>query len=102
MEGFHFYGTDICLQAAKKGYRAYVIDFHVQHYGFGVLTPDFFNRKKQFLKKYLKESPGQFIQTTCVRMYVGGGFLTSFLFNLKPVLFLVKEYQKWRNKQGSK
>jgi len=102
LEGFHFYGTDICLQAAKKGYSAYVIDFHVQHYGFGVLTPDFFNRKKQFLKKYLKESPGQFIQTTCVRMYVGGGFFTSFLFNLKPVLFLVKEYQKWRNKQGSK
>ena len=29
LSGYHFYGADICLNAAVAGWNAYVIDFHL-------------------------------------------------------------------------
>ncbi|MFT3781274.1 MAG: hypothetical protein QM790_04600 [Nibricoccus sp.] len=48
LSGFHFYGPDICLNSIKRGYRAYVIDFHVTHLGAGELTADFWRIKNEF------------------------------------------------------
>jgi hypothetical protein len=35
LSGFHFYGTDVCLNAAAKGGAAYVIDFPLTHLSAG-------------------------------------------------------------------
>ncbi|MGC8490094.1 MAG: hypothetical protein ACP5QO_17990, partial [Clostridia bacterium] len=35
LSGFHFYGTDVCLNAIMAGGSAYVIDFPVTHGDFG-------------------------------------------------------------------
>ena len=37
LQGFHFYGPDICLLAKVLGYNAYVIDFHIYHKSSGQL-----------------------------------------------------------------
>jgi hypothetical protein len=55
LSGFHFYGPDICLNAAKRGYKAYVIDFHLTHLGLGVLSPDFWAIKVEFQRHWEKQ-----------------------------------------------
>lgn len=96
LSGFHFYGTDICMNAQQLGFNCYVIDFHVLHYGFGVLTKDFYESKNLFVKKYAKLKKGKFIQTTCIRFYIGSGF-ARFFWNWSPALFLAKEFYRFKN-----
>lgn len=77
LHGFHFYGTDLCLQAALRGYRSYVIDFHLQHNGRGTTGPAFYALKKKFIQKYKNAFKARVLQTTCTVLPIS----TSRLFN---------------------
>lgn len=46
--GFHFYGTDVCLNALKDGGTAYVIDFPVTHLSAGRRGPDYEEARERF------------------------------------------------------
>ena len=54
LHGFHFYGTDIVLQAKIRGFNSYVIDFHLHHLSGGKIDKKYWESAIEFEKKYLK------------------------------------------------
>lgn len=72
LEGFHFYGPDIVLNAAVAGYSAYVIDFHLMHLSGGVKGPSFFEAKDAFRAKWNKAFGTRWMQTTCALVLLSG------------------------------
>jgi hypothetical protein len=72
--GFHFYGTDICLNADVRGYTAYVINFHLKHLSGGKLNDEFYKAKEVFKDKWTKALRRRSIKTTCTELfYLDGG-----------------------------
>lgn len=65
LKGFHFYGTDICINAGLLGYNAYVIDFHLKHLSGGKIDELFFDKKKEFEWKWRNALGSKTIQTSC-------------------------------------
>jgi len=65
LQGFDFYGSDICLQAEIRGYRAYVIDFHVHHLSSGKTGKAFLDARVRFLKKWEYALRRRCFRTTC-------------------------------------
>jgi hypothetical protein len=65
LTGFHLYGTDICLVADLLGYNAWVIDFHLQHVGEGIMGPVFTASENEFRRKWNHALRDRHLQTTC-------------------------------------
>ena len=65
LKGFHFYGTDICMNADMLGYASYVIDFHLLHLSGGNINNAFFEAKRLFEAKWSRALRSRTIQTTC-------------------------------------
>jgi len=76
--GFHLYGTDICLQAALKGYNSYVIDFLLLHKSRGNPDQSFDECLKNLVKKYNRFFRSRWIQTTVAAFYLSGTGGTQF------------------------
>ena len=71
LSGFHFYGSDICINAEKLGYRAYVIDFPVTHLSPGNQNEDFFNARDAFEGHLRNINYTEIVHTTCTSVYGG-------------------------------
>ncbi len=71
LSGFHFYGTDICLNAEIMGFNAYVIDFHLRHLGLGRMDADFYSAQRAFEEKWNRVLRPRLMQTTCAQMSLG-------------------------------
>lgn len=63
LQGFHFYGTDLCLNAILKGYSCYVIDFHLTHLSPGHLSQSFWDVKTTFQERWNHEFNLCYIKT---------------------------------------
>ncbi|MBU2581868.1 MAG: glycosyltransferase family protein [Alphaproteobacteria bacterium] len=73
LSGFHFYGTDICLNADILGWHAYVIDFHIWHLSSGnKQTRSFATGKEDIRAKWSKALRPRWIQTTCALLRLDG------------------------------
>lgn len=72
LDGFHFYGADICLAADIMGYSAYVIDFHLEHLSQGNVSPAFHDCERRFRAKWARALRGRWLQTTCALVFVSG------------------------------
>lgn len=95
LEGYHLYGTDICLQAILHGYKCYAIEFKLKHYGSGNLNSAFYVTKQRLIQSYEKMIDLGWVQTTCTRMFISTSpFLNKFM-NLKPVSYLAKKYYQY-------
>jgi hypothetical protein len=70
--GFHLYGTDICLQAAIKGYNSYVIDFLLLHKSKGNPDHSFSQCQKNLVEKYNRCFRSRWVQTTVTSFYLSG------------------------------
>lgn len=64
LDGLHFYGPDLCLQAELLGGSAHVIDFHLRHYGRGTKDQSFQNARDRFVRKYAPLFPGRHLHCT--------------------------------------
>jgi hypothetical protein len=71
LAGFHFYGTDLCLNAMKSGHSCYVIDYPIVHKSDGNINENFFEARDRF-EEYLKHQGfNRYIRTTCTVFYAG-------------------------------
>jgi hypothetical protein len=92
LKGFHFYGTDLCLQARFRGYNAYVIDFHLQHLGKGNTNAAFYAARANFVKKYSSLLKNCIIQTTCTTLVISNSPLFR---RLGRMSFFKKRWKKF-------
>ena len=107
LEGFHLYGTDLCMIAGILGYSAYVVDFHLWHLGGASTKPaatsgahatsTFDKTRQNLLNKYQRVCSPRFIQTTCTIFYVSASRLKNSLFNNKHVFSIQKRLNSLRN-----
>jgi hypothetical protein len=72
LEGFHFYGPDLCLNADMAGHSAWVIDFHLLHLSGGTKSPDFFAAEEAFRAKWSHALRPRWMQTTCALLRLTG------------------------------
>ena len=73
LDGFHFYGTDICLVAETLGRSAWVIDFHLRHLSPGnSKSADFAAARDAFERKWGRVVSPRWVQTTCALLSLSG------------------------------
>lgn len=72
LDGFHFYGTDLCLLADMRGFRSYVIDFHLEHLSGGTTDAAFWSAESAFRAKYARAFRPRWLQTTCALVFLSG------------------------------
>ena len=79
LDGFHFYGTDLCLQAELAGWTAHVVDFHLQHLSAGFKSPDFYVCQQQLREKYARAFRSRWLQTTCALVPISASPMLNIL-----------------------
>ncbi len=72
LDGFHFYGADLCLNAGMAGHSAWVIDFHLKHLSGGRKSADFFAAEAAFHAKWSHALRPRWMQTTCALLRLSG------------------------------
>lgn len=63
LKGFHYYATDLCLNAILKGYSCYVIDFHLTHLSIGNINQAFWDVHAIFFRKWSREFNFCYVKT---------------------------------------
>ena len=73
LNGFHFYGPDLCLQAELLGGSCYVMDFHLRHHSGGKKDYLFRAARHAFEQKYTNLFPGRNVHVTTGKVSFGEG-----------------------------
>jgi len=98
LAGFHFYGTDLCLQALFKGCNSYVVDFYLTHYGKGTINKEFYDAKNRFIHKYSQILHNKYLRTTCAKLYFSNNYLklkffnSTFIMKIKTFIDIVRGF----------
>ena len=80
LEGFHLYGTDLCLAARLAGRSAWVIDFHLHHLSPGRVDAGFLDQQERFERAWgARLGQGERIRTTCTTLTLRAGPLSGLL-----------------------
>jgi hypothetical protein len=93
IQGFHFYGTDLCIIADFLGYTSYVIPFMVAHLSKGNLT-DMELNKPSFIQLYGRKLRARFVQTTCTKFYLSNSSIKNKFYNSSFIFALLKPYRR--------
>ena len=94
LNGFHMYGTDLCLMADILGYSSYVINFHLQHNSAGNKDEAFYLSEKELIKKYQNAFKWRLIKSSCTKLFISHSKILSRLFNIKIFRDLVFLFAK--------
>jgi hypothetical protein len=90
LQGFHFYGTDLCLNAILNKYSCYVIDFHLTHLSGGKKSQDFWDSQKKLQEKWSQFFSFGYIKTPASRKLI---FLSRH--KVLQQIFNKTKVQKW-------
>ena len=63
LKGFHFYGSDLCLQAIRNGYSCYAIDFHLSHLSRGTFNESYWEIKSAFYNRWCRQFKFSYFKT---------------------------------------
>jgi len=69
LKGYHFYGTDLCLNTMTLGLSCYVIDYPVIHKSAGSMNESFFAARDEFEEHLQRQSLNRLVRTTCTVFY---------------------------------
>lgn len=103
LEGFHLYGTDLCMTAHSLGYTSYAVDFHLHHIGGSQsngLDAEFYRARRAWIDKYQTLHATKWIRTPCTLMFVSNSRIKNRVLNRlalmldKPVGKLFRSIQK--------
>lgn len=92
MNGFHLYGTDLCIFSAMLGYNAYVIDFHLYHRSGGTCGTNFYGVKKQLIEKYQRALSAKYVRTPCTNLFLSNCRFLNYLLNKKIMYSFKKRF----------
>jgi hypothetical protein len=92
LHGFHFYGTELCLQARRLGFTSHVIDFPIFHPSDGSIDESFLLAKQNYEKHLRDNRCNIFLATTCSTIYSGE---TPFMIALSDAISLLKTSNKY-------
>jgi hypothetical protein len=65
LEGYHFYGLDACLVAARLGFNSYVLDYLWRHDSEGTIGSDFLSSKHKLQAKLRAYCSSESLPTAC-------------------------------------
>lgn len=85
LRGFHFYATDLCLNAILKGYSCYVIDFHLTHLSAGKVSQDFEELRTMFEKKWSREFNLYYLITPSSAVFLSRNRVIRYIFHHNKV-----------------
>ena len=91
LQGYHFYGAELCDVARRLGYGSYVIDFMIRHDSKGNLDKDFYLSKKHLEEKYRTYRAVDGIATTCTQLCWSESFFRK-MFSLAHAMILLELY----------
>ena len=77
LDGFEFYGTDICLIAEILGMSAYAIDFHIECMAPETPESGLFAEEKKFRDKWMRVMRSRYIQTPRRLVQIGNSAALS-------------------------
>lgn len=90
LNGFHLYGTDLCLIADILGRTCYVVDFHLRHLSAGTVDERFYTVRDNLVRKYMRALRPRFMQTMIDRFFLSGSRFLNLCLNHKRLLVLIK------------
>lgn len=74
LNGFHFYATNLCLNAILQGYSCYVVDFHLTHLSSGNFNQAFYQAKEKFYQTWCQQFYFCYFQTTCTEIMIASRY----------------------------
>lgn len=109
LSGFHFYATDLCLNAILDGKSCYVIDFHVTHLSSGNYSEAFFKARDEFYNYWSNKFYFTYVMTPCTSMmpmsrfnllrYIGSqSKILDFFHRYRHLLYFLSPYRYSKRK----
>jgi hypothetical protein len=89
LEGFHFYGTELCIVAHQLGYTCYAIDFFLIHFSHGNINETFYIAKNKIEKKYSNINKSLRINTMCACICTHSGFINKIIADLYSYMIVI-------------
>jgi hypothetical protein len=71
LRGFHYYGSDLCLNARAAGYRSYVIDFHLRHLSGGKKDASYDEARDRFVEYWSPRFHARYLRSPMEVLFLG-------------------------------
>lgn len=95
LRGFHFYGTDICLNARRRRRACYVIDFHLTHLSRGAGGQGYEECRIALCNHWNNRFIFRYVKTTCTLLFLSRFALLRSRFGNSSRLRAMQTSPRW-------